>query len=113
MHLSQPHCPKKYIATLRLFSDTGIFWSRPWSAAVIAKVRRYLTYRLPAEFIEPMIDVFKLELWCSKNHDVSLNDPKLLKLLQNLEGCSFAPIRAWFSLHAEASSEITRYKEAT
>lgn len=100
-----------YVQTLQLFAPAGILWARPWSSRTITKVRAFLEYRLPAECIESMIEVFKLELWTSEGTQTDFNALRFLGALKSVSTSEFAPVQAWFRLHPDALSEESRYRK--
>lgn len=100
-----------YIQALQDVASASVLWARPWPKRTVGRVQEFLSYRLPAECLEPLVEVFKIELWTSEGQSTPLNHPQFLQALHTASTSQFAPVQAWFQLHPEALSETTRYKE--
>ena len=101
----------EWLDAMPIFYATGVFRGhlpRPQSRQ---QLQAFFDFGFPAEWIQPLLQVFILELWTGSSLKTKLNDKKFLHAVRELEKCTFQPICRWFQSHPNATDEKTSYVE--
>lgn len=85
--------------------------ARKFNPKMKEKLKVFLGYGFPAEWLRPLLQVYMVELWTADGYKTSLNSPEFLVSLQALSHNDFAPVVSWFKKHPEGANSKSQYQE--